>query len=197
MSPTKALKGSMDTLMEASMIHNMPAATHNAGELGITINANEARMAPVRKYGRLRKDTRCAQTRRMIGIAFNLGWPSLMRLDKQSLGDPTQSHCSRVVLRLTRGQIVRWLNIWNEDFLRLNRTRSQSGERDRSAHELEKAPPADRVVPFRCSRWEFTVEKLLESFGIRELFQTPPILPARFRAQLRTKRAKVMVMISG
>ena len=36
------------------MIQSMPAATHSAGELGITSSAGEARIAPVRKYGRRR-----------------------------------------------------------------------------------------------------------------------------------------------
>ncbi len=48
-SPTKALKGSMDILMEASIIHSMPTAIHRAGELGISISAIDASMAPVRK----------------------------------------------------------------------------------------------------------------------------------------------------
>jgi hypothetical protein len=54
LSPTKARKGSMEMLMEASMIHSMPAATHRVGEFGMAIRAREARTAPPRKYGRLR-----------------------------------------------------------------------------------------------------------------------------------------------
>ena len=49
LSPTKARKGSIEMLMEASMIHSMPAATHSVGEFGITSSASEARMAPPRK----------------------------------------------------------------------------------------------------------------------------------------------------
>ena len=49
LSPTNARNGSMEMLMEASMIQSMPAATHSAGELGITSSAAEARIAPVRK----------------------------------------------------------------------------------------------------------------------------------------------------
>ncbi len=54
LSPTKARNGSMEMLIEASMIHSMPAATHSAGEFGMAIRASEARMAPPRKYGRRR-----------------------------------------------------------------------------------------------------------------------------------------------
>jgi hypothetical protein len=54
LSPTKARKGSIEMLMEASMIHSMPAATHSVGEFGMTTRAREARMAPTRKYGRRR-----------------------------------------------------------------------------------------------------------------------------------------------
>ena len=35
MSPTKALKGSIEILIDASIIHSIPAAIHNTGEFGI------------------------------------------------------------------------------------------------------------------------------------------------------------------
>ena len=54
LSPTKARNGSMDTLMLASMIQSMPAATQSTGEFGITNRASEASIAPTRKYGRRR-----------------------------------------------------------------------------------------------------------------------------------------------
>ena len=44
----------MVMLMDASRIHSDPAATHSAGELGITTSANVVNMAPKRKYGRRR-----------------------------------------------------------------------------------------------------------------------------------------------
>ena len=49
LSPTKARNGSMEILMEASIIHNMPAAIHSAGELGMTNNASVVKMAPMVK----------------------------------------------------------------------------------------------------------------------------------------------------
>ena len=54
LSPTKARNGSIEMLMEASMIQRTPAATHSAGEFGMASSASEARMAPTRKYGRRR-----------------------------------------------------------------------------------------------------------------------------------------------
>ena len=54
LSPTKALKGSIEMLIDASITHNMPAAIHSAGELGIKTSAIDANMAPARKYGLLR-----------------------------------------------------------------------------------------------------------------------------------------------
>ena len=51
MSPTKARIGSIVTLMEASMIHSIPAANHRPGELGITRSASEARMRAGQKVG--------------------------------------------------------------------------------------------------------------------------------------------------
>jgi len=52
-SPTKALNGSIEIFIDASIIHNIPAAIHSLGELGIAIIASEAKIAPTKKYGRL------------------------------------------------------------------------------------------------------------------------------------------------
>ena len=41
----------MEMLMEASMIQSMPTAIQRPGELGISIRAMEAMMAPTRKNG--------------------------------------------------------------------------------------------------------------------------------------------------
>ena len=54
LSPTNARNGSMLTLMDASRIQSIPPATQSAGELGITSKAKDARMAPMKKYGRRR-----------------------------------------------------------------------------------------------------------------------------------------------
>jgi len=39
----------MVTLMAPSIIHNMPAANHTEGELGMTSNASDDSTAPARK----------------------------------------------------------------------------------------------------------------------------------------------------
>jgi hypothetical protein len=49
LSPTKARNGSIETLIDASMIQSMPAATQSAGECGMTTSATEARIAPTKK----------------------------------------------------------------------------------------------------------------------------------------------------
>ena len=54
MSPTNARKGSMLTFTDASRIHSRPAAIHKALEFGIANNARLAKIAPNKKYGRLR-----------------------------------------------------------------------------------------------------------------------------------------------
>ena len=45
-SPTKALKGSIEILIDASIIHSIPTAIQRDGELGIKIRAIDAIMAP-------------------------------------------------------------------------------------------------------------------------------------------------------
>ena len=49
LSPTKARKGSIETLIEASIIQSIPAAIHKVGELGMKNKAAEAKIAPARK----------------------------------------------------------------------------------------------------------------------------------------------------
>ncbi len=49
MSPTKARKGSMLTLTEASRIQRSPAAIHSALEFGMARSARLAATAPPRK----------------------------------------------------------------------------------------------------------------------------------------------------
>ena len=39
----------MEMLIDASMIHSIPAATQSVGELGIASSASDASMAPARK----------------------------------------------------------------------------------------------------------------------------------------------------
>jgi hypothetical protein len=54
LSATKARNGSIETLIEASRIQSSPAAIQRSPESGMKKRATLARMAPVRKYGRLR-----------------------------------------------------------------------------------------------------------------------------------------------
>ena len=52
-SPTKALDGSMEPLIEASNSHSIIAAIHNSVTFGKMRSANEARIAPIMKNGLL------------------------------------------------------------------------------------------------------------------------------------------------
>ena len=51
LSPTKARKGSIATLKEASIIHNIPTAIQSMAELGIINKAIQAKIAPNIKKG--------------------------------------------------------------------------------------------------------------------------------------------------
>ena len=53
LSPTNARNGSIEILIDASSIHNIPPAIHKVGELGITKRASVANMAPIKKKGLL------------------------------------------------------------------------------------------------------------------------------------------------
>ena len=54
LSPTKARNGSIDTLIDASMIHSANTAIQMLVELGMANMARVARMAPIKKNGRRR-----------------------------------------------------------------------------------------------------------------------------------------------
>ncbi len=49
LSATKARNGSIETLMEASRIHNRPAAIHSALDVGMKKRATDEKIAPMRK----------------------------------------------------------------------------------------------------------------------------------------------------
>ena len=59
LSPTKARNGSIDTLIDASMIHSAKTAIQTAVELGIMNMASVASMAPAKKNGRRRPHFSC------------------------------------------------------------------------------------------------------------------------------------------
>jgi hypothetical protein len=59
LSPTKARKGSIDTLIAASIIHSTATAIQTAAEFGIRNSASAARIAPRKKKGRRRPQVGC------------------------------------------------------------------------------------------------------------------------------------------
>ena len=51
LSPTKARNGSIEMLMDASMIHSIPAATQSVGELGISQQRERREDGPGQEIG--------------------------------------------------------------------------------------------------------------------------------------------------
>ena len=67
-----------------------------------------------------------------------------------------------------------------DDFFRwLNHATTQAGERQRRAHQFQKGPPFERVIPFFGLLGKFAAHKFFEDRRIGELFEVAPILSRR------------------
>ena len=106
----------------------------------------------------------------MFGIALDLGGTPHMTFHQDTVGKPAQGHGCGEKERLAWHGPLRGADIRHDLFFRLAGAGTQTGQRQRGPHELQKATSADGIVPFRCLLRELTVQELLE------LLQSPPVL---------------------
>src|SRR5207248_2442506 len=83
-----------------------------------------------------------AETRGMFRVPFDLGRSPFVRFDQNPAGISAKREGRRVVEWLSRDHFFRLPNIRNDVLRRLPRATSSARERDGSAHQLDKLPPA-------------------------------------------------------
>ena len=112
----------------------------------------------------------------MIRIAFNLGGPTFVAFDQQSDSVAHERHHRRKKQRLAQYHAVGLLHIRHDVRLLVRFATCESGECQRSGHQLQEIPAIDRVVPLRRLPWKFPVQQLLKMRIIRQFIQRSPIL---------------------
>ena len=135
--------------------------------------------------GSLRECIRCAQARRVIQIAFDLGRPSFMAFYEQSDSVRPEWHHRSVKLRLAKNQAVRLLHVRHKVLLGSAAAPGEPGQRERGRHELQEIPAVHALVPFggRQAR-KFAVQQLFKFRILGELLERAPILLAGIRLHL-------------
>src|SRR5205823_2593946 len=97
----------------------------------------------------LLEDSGGAKTCRVIGIAFDLCWPSFMALDDEPRRVAVDGHGCRIVKRIPRHDLRRRVDVRNDLPIGLANASAQPGERHAGAEELHKVTPCE-WIRWRC-----------------------------------------------
>jgi hypothetical protein len=141
----------------------------------------------------LREDVGGAAARGMIRVAFDLRRAALVALHEEADARSRKRHRRRVEERLAGDELLGLAHVRHDLLARLPRARADAGKRERRAHQLEEAAPADRVQPLRRVLRKFAVQELLELGRLGDRFEAAPVLAPAGRFQLVAKRRQVVV----
>ena len=117
-----------------------------------------------------------------------VGRPSLLRASS-GVAMPPSDRRGRKEECLAGNAVFRLFDVGNNFFRRLKRATAQAGQRQRSAHQLQKRAALDRIVPLFSVLRIFAFDKLAKLRSVRQFFKTAPILlgPCQLRS-LPTRR---------
>ena len=128
-----------------------------------------------RQYRGLGQRIGRAETGRMPRVAFDLGGPAHVALDQDPGRHSAQRRRRGEEQRLTGDDLLRSAHVRHDGLGGLARARSEAGQSERGAHELQEFPAARLArLPLRSLPGEFAEEELLKTFGPGELFQALP-----------------------
>ena len=111
----------------------------------------------------------------MIGIALHFGGAAQMTFHQQPGCDAGGGHRRGVEQRLSGHHFLRLPHVGDDHFLRLLGAGRSAGQRQRRTHQSQKPAPRRRIIPVGSPIREFFFDESAELFGLRHLFQTPPI----------------------
>ena len=132
----------------------------------------------------LREDVGAAEAGRMLVVAFDFGGTSEMAFNQHRAGVSTQRHSGRVKPRAAGNDFFRLPDVGDDRLQRQLGATGHAGERQGSAHQLQKSAAGDGVDPFRCALGEFAVQHFLELGRAGEFLQAAPVLRATGVANL-------------
>jgi len=110
----------------------------------------------------------------VLRIAFDFGGAKFVGLDEDGIGNAADGKSGGVEERFAGDQLFRRFHVRHHVLGGLFGAGTESGQGERRAHNLQEVAPAFVVEPFAGLTGEFSVEKILEAFGCRQLIQTAP-----------------------
>ena len=133
---------------------------------------------------------------RVIGIAFHLDRSAIVAGYQKAGGDTAEFHCRRVLFRLARHVAFRTLVVGGDLFLFPAAAR-RAGQRQRSAHDLQKMTPREIGRQFRAAYRELARQRLLELRRLRQLVQAAPVtVLGGLRLSTRTLQVRRLLFAS-
>ena len=114
------------------------------------------------------------ETARMITVSFDFRRSSLVALNDDSLAITAKARRAREVKRFSGNNIFGLLNVGNDFLNRLFGARTDSSERDGSAHEAQKITPMQFVSPLRSATRKFAMQTFEKIRRLCQFVQATP-----------------------
>src|SRR5262245_9435469 len=129
-----------------------------------------------RQKGSLGKNIRRAETCRMLGIAFNFGWPAFVTLNQETKTVSGRSHTRGENNRLTRQQLFGRSNVRNNLLGRSGGASRERSKSERRGHDRKEFTPAQFIF--------WLLEHLPSPVADRAIGQFPGLVNVVFLHQL-------------
>src|SRR5688572_21284378 len=127
----------------------------------------------------------------MVRVALDLRRASLVALDEQAHTGAGKRHGRRVEERLAGDELFGLPDVGKDLLCRLPGAGRDTGQRQRSAHQLQESAPADRIEPLGGVLRKLPVQELLELGRLGDRLETAPVLAATAAFELGAERLDV------
>ena len=126
------------------------------------------------EHGGLRERVAGAEAAGMQRVAFDFRRPTLVAFDEEPGCDAAEWHGRRIEERLARDELFGLSDVRNDVFRRLSCARTETRERERRAHQLQKRAALDGINDHFDPRGKFLLQELPKSRIVRLLLERPP-----------------------